>query len=181
MKCIQCGSQMEPDALRSLVAEVKGEKVEFTLEVPACPQCGEIRLRGDKLREYHVRASDAFRRQHDLLTSEELRSRQKALGMTLESFAAFVFIGVATLKRWLAGEIQSEALDKLVRMCTDFGELQQSALALTEAMVKGRASKAGTSPASASLPEAARMPKARIAEEENMVVEACNTQLAAAA
>ena len=38
---------------------------------------------------------------------------------TRDEFAAFLNIGVATLKRWLGGEIQNEALDELVQMKTD--------------------------------------------------------------
>ena len=47
--------------------------------------------------------------------------------MSRDEFADFVFVGIATYKRWLRGEIQSKPLDKLVRLRTDLRCLEATA------------------------------------------------------
>lgn len=119
MKCIKCGHAMEPEALRTLYAEVRGERLEVQVAVPQCSHCGRLVLSGRGRRVYHRAASDAYRRKHKLLSSGELDYLRRNLGMTWKQFAEYVPIGIATLKRWLGGEIQSPSLDSLVRLKAD--------------------------------------------------------------
>lgn len=119
MKCMKCGHVVEPEALRTVEAELKGEHVSVELNASQCANCGEVVLLGKHVRAYHRAVSDAYRRKVGLLTMDELDSLRRDLKMTLPEFADYVFVGIATLKRWRRGEIQTQALDRLVRLRAD--------------------------------------------------------------
>ena len=119
MKCIKCGHGMEPAAPLTLSAEVRGER--FTVKVVAaeCADCGRVVLNSKARRMYHRAGSDAYRQQHGLLTAAEIDRLRRNLGMTWKQFAEYMNVGIATLKRWMGGEIQTPSLDLLVRLKAD--------------------------------------------------------------
>ena len=116
MKCMDCGHIVEPEAPRTVEAEVEGENVSVELNAPQCGKCGKVVLLGKHLRAYHRAASDAYRRKIGLLTTDRIDRLRRSLGMTLPEFARCVSISLATLKRWRRGEIQTGALDRVVRL-----------------------------------------------------------------
>lgn len=115
MKCIKCGHVVEQEALRTIDAELKGEHVSVTLHAPQCMHCGRVVILGRHTRAYHRAVSDAYRRKVGLLTIGEIDRLRRNLAMTWPDFADYLSIGTATLKRWRRGEIQTPALDRLVR------------------------------------------------------------------
>ena len=119
MKCIKCGHGMEQAAPLTLSAEVRGER--FTVKVVAaeCADCGRVVLNSKARRMYHRAGSDAYRQQHGLLTAAEIDRLRRNLDMTWKQFAEYTNIGIATLKRWMGGEIQTPSLDSLVRLKAD--------------------------------------------------------------
>ena len=119
MKCIKCGHVVEQEALRTVEAELKGERVSVTLHAPRCMRCGRVVILGRNTRVYHRAVSDAYRRKVGLLTIGEIDHLRRNLAMTWPEFADYVSIGIATLKRWRRGEIQTQALDRLVRLRAD--------------------------------------------------------------
>ena len=127
MKCIKCGYVVEPEAPRTVEAELKGEKVSVELSAPQCANCGEVVLLGKRVRAYHRAVSDAYRRKVGLLTMDEIDRLRRNLDMTLPEFASYVSVGIATLKRWRRGEIQTEALDRLVRLRADLQYAERAA------------------------------------------------------
>ena len=127
MKCIECGHVVEPEAPRTVEAELKGENVSVELNAPQCANCGEVVLLGKHVRAYHRAVSDAYRRKVGLLTTDEIDRLRRNLDMTLPEFASYVSVGIATLKRWRRGEIQTEALDRLVRLRADLQYAESAA------------------------------------------------------
>ena len=119
MKCIKCGHVVEQEALRTIDAELKGERVSVTLHAPQCMHCGRVVILGRHTRAYHRAVSDAYRRKVGLLTIGEIDRLRRNLAMTWPDFADYLSIGTATLKRWRRGEIQTSALDRLVRLGAD--------------------------------------------------------------
>ena len=119
MKCIECGHVVEQEALRTVEAELKGERVSVTLNAPQCMNCGRVVILGKNTRACHRAVSDAYRRKVGLLTIGEIDRLRRNLKMTWPEFASYVFVGIATLKRWRRGEIQTQALDRLVRLRAD--------------------------------------------------------------
>ena len=127
MKCIRCGHAMEEAAPRALVAEVRGERVDVQVIAPQCQHCGRVVLNSKGRRMYNRAGADAYRRAHDLLTTSEIDQMRRSLGMTWKQFAEYVHVGVATLKRWMGGEIQTPSLDLLVRLKADLSFAQRAA------------------------------------------------------
>ena len=119
MKCIKCGHTMNKEASHMLDADVRGEHVQVEVLAPQCPHCGRIVLTARGRRMYSRAAADAYRGHHDLLTAKQIDEMRRNLGMTWKQFAEYVGVGVATLKRWMRGEIQTGALDTLVRFKAD--------------------------------------------------------------
>ena len=125
MKCIKCGNAMV-EGYRALTAEVRGEHLPVEICVPHCSHCGRVVLKGKSRRMYHRAAADAYRKAHHLLTAVELHEMRRSLGMTWMQFAEYVGVGIATLKRWIGGEIQTPSLDRLVRLQADLTFMQEA-------------------------------------------------------
>jgi putative zinc finger/helix-turn-helix YgiT family protein len=137
MKCIRCGNVMESEAPRSVTGEVRGESVTVVLNAPACPECGHVAILGSRMRQFTRAAADSYRRKKALLTVEEMERVRRQLTLSRDEFAEYVFVGIATYKRWLRGEIQSRAYDKLVRLRTDLQCLENSSNELMERLTAG--------------------------------------------
>ena len=115
MTCPQCGKTNVRKRKARLSAEVKGERVEFSMKAFVCGACGFTLIDGKDMPEYMRLAADAYRARHGLLTSEEIRTRRKALGMSQAKFAEHLGVGVASVKRWEMGKIQDRSSDRLIR------------------------------------------------------------------
>ena len=140
MKCARCGSVMEPEAPRTVTATVRDTPVSVTVPAPECPKCGHVAILGKTLRGYTRAAAEAYRRTQGLLTVAEMERARRALGMSREEFSEYVFVGIATFKRWLRGEIQSKPYDKLVRLRTDLVCLEATTSELLERMAAANSS-----------------------------------------
>lgn len=146
MKCSKCGHVMEPPAPQTIEAEVRKTKVQIEVLAPRCGHCGRVGLSGKAIRLHYRAASDAYRRQAKLLTTQDLDRLRRDLKMTWKEFAEYVFVGIATLKRWMRGEIQSEALDRLVRLRTDLQFIEKTATELAGRLASSGISSAAVQP-----------------------------------
>ncbi len=84
-----------------------------------CNRCGFQVLTDEQSDAYTVTSADAYREKHGLLTSRELKEIRSRLGMSQRSFAKFLRVGVASVKRWEAGLVQDEAMDELIKVKSD--------------------------------------------------------------
>jgi len=60
--------------------------------------------------------ADAYRTKKGLLTSQEIKARRKDLNMTQKDLADSMSVGIASIKRWEGGIIQTPGMDKLLRL-----------------------------------------------------------------
>ena len=127
MKCVKCGHVVGPAIPLTLNAEVRGERFDISVTAPKCEHCGRVTLDARARRIYHRAGSDAYRSHHGLLTAAQIDQLRRSLGMTWKQFADYVDIGIATLKRWMGGEIQSDAYNSLVRLKADPKYIEQTA------------------------------------------------------
>lgn len=100
-------------------------------EAAECSKCGFcILLRGqtDALRQ---KTADAYRAEHGLLTSPEIRDLRASQELSQKQFAELVGVGVASIKRWEHCGVQDPSSDKLLRQVTAVGT--QSAAAVFNA------------------------------------------------
>lgn len=116
MKCFQCNKGKMAGKLAALVADVRGEQVPVRTAAMVCARCGFQVLTDEQSNAYTIASADAYRRKHGLLTSRELKDLPAHLGMSRRSFAAFLEVEVASIKRWDAGLVQDEAMDELIRL-----------------------------------------------------------------
>ncbi len=126
MKCYSCGKGKLNPKTTEIAGEVRGEKFSVFSEASVCDGCGFQVLSDAQSDAYTVAISNAYREQHGLLTSMELKAARDRLGMSLRRFAEFVGVGVASVKRWEAGLIQDEAHDQLIRLRTDLYAARQN-------------------------------------------------------
>jgi putative zinc finger/helix-turn-helix YgiT family protein len=119
MICFECRraelvvSTIHPVGVRngeSFVVEMLGLK---------CPKCGFETIDSEQSSQFTRLVSDKFRAAHGLLTGAEIKAHRSLLGMSQQEFADHLSTGVASVKRWEAGQIQERAMDQLIRLKTD--------------------------------------------------------------
>lgn len=116
MKCIKCGSKKFETKQERASVEIKGERVDYLADMDVCANCGLQVASDDQMHSSYVRASDAYRAKHQLLTSQEIIGFRNNMSMTQEQFAEYLGVGVASLKRWENGAVQEKASDELMRL-----------------------------------------------------------------
>lgn len=136
MKCYNCGKGRLTPKTTEIAGEVRGEKFSVLSEVMVCDRCGFQVLSDEQSAAYTVAISDAYRKQHGLLTSKELKETRDRLGLSLRKFAEFVGVGLASVKRWEAGLIQDEAHDQLIRLRTNLDAARRNVRELEASLGK---------------------------------------------
>ena len=88
---------------------VRGEEVGYSETVAVCPECGEIigdaRIEGLNLE----RAYDAYRRNHGILSPEEVKALRDSYGLSLREFSRFLGFGEQTTYRYEHGDIPDQS------------------------------------------------------------------------
>ena len=128
-ECLKCGGVMNEHRHLTFDGEVRDERISIVMPGLKCANCGHQTVPGTEMAEFMRRAADAYRSKHMLLTSEAIRARRNALGMTQEEFAEWLPAGVASVRRWELGAVQDAAMDALIRLKTDPVEAQETAKA----------------------------------------------------
>jgi putative zinc finger/helix-turn-helix YgiT family protein len=102
-----------------VLVEVRGEQIPVRTMALVCSRCGAQAFNEEQSKAYTIASADEYRSKHGLLTSAELRDIRGRLSLSQQAFAAFLKVGIASVKRWEAGLIQDEAMDELIRLKTD--------------------------------------------------------------
>lgn len=94
----------------------RGVNVSFEADAYVCPQCGFEAGTVQSAGAVQRAIADAYRTKMDLLTGEEIKALRKAWGLTQQDLAELMNIGIASIKRWETGLIQSKSMDQALRM-----------------------------------------------------------------
>ena len=94
----------------------RGVDVSFEAEAYVCPQCGFEAGTVQSAGAVQRAIADAYRKKMDLLTGEEIKALRKARGLTQQDLADLMNLGIASIKRWETGLIQSKSMDQALRM-----------------------------------------------------------------
>jgi putative zinc finger/helix-turn-helix YgiT family protein len=138
LKCIKCKATEMEQREADLPAEVKGDTVLVRMPALVCPGCGHATIHGSQMAEFMRLSADVYRRRNGLLTSDQIRTLRRNLRMSQDQFASHLGVGVASIKRWELGQIQDQAMDRLVRLMADpqaAKDNYRSVAALTTAFV----------------------------------------------
>ncbi len=118
MKAMNCPKGHGPMGPTKTVKKTtfKGVDIEYPADVFVCQACGleagTIQTAGAVQRNI----ADAYRAKVDLLTSQEIKSLREAQGLTQQQLADAMNVGIASIKRWETGLIQSKSMDQALRM-----------------------------------------------------------------
>lgn len=96
-------------------AEIKGVKVSCSAALHRCEACGLELADVADAAALQERMADAYRRAVGLLSGEEIRRLRQAKGLSQQALADALEVGIASIKRWETGVIQSKSMDALLR------------------------------------------------------------------
>ncbi len=119
MKCFACRKGKLERKTVDLSSTRNGEEFTVRTDGLSCTHCGFKTISNEQSGEFTRLISDAYRRKHGLLTSDQIRDVRKRLRMTQKEFADYLGVGVASVKRWEIGKIQDQAMNRLILLMTD--------------------------------------------------------------
>lgn len=118
MKPLNCPKGHGPMGLKTVNEEMtfKGVDIAIEVEVYTCPVCGLEAGTVQSAGAVQRAVADAYRSRVDLLTGQEIKSLREARGLTQQQLADRMNVGIASLKRWETGMVQSKSMDHALRM-----------------------------------------------------------------
>lgn len=128
MKCLNCDCEkFELKHLR-FNPEIKGEEVEVVVPSFVCTQCKTPLMDGAQMNALRKSAADKYRKEHNLLTSEEIIKYRTSLGMSQTAFANYLKVGEASIKRWETYYVQDVVQNDHLRLKCDEAYAEHNAL-----------------------------------------------------
>lgn len=117
MKALDCPRGHKRMKLRKITKTVsfRGMDIPCQVEAYVCPECGLEAGTVNSTGAIQKELSEAFRKRAGLLTGEEIKSLRKKRGLTQQELADRLRTGVASIKRWETGLIQTKSLDQALR------------------------------------------------------------------
>jgi len=94
----------------------RGIDINYKAGIFACPECGLEAGTIDTAGATQKVIADAYRINIGLLTGDKIKSLRTSRGLTQQQLAELMNIGVASIKRWETGLIQSKAMDRALRV-----------------------------------------------------------------
>lgn len=112
--CPQCQGMVRRGQVEKR-SEIKGVEVSYTASLHRCEACGLELADVADAADLQVRMADAYRRATGLLSSEDIRRLRQEKGLSQQALADALEVGIASIKRWETGTIQSKSMDTLLR------------------------------------------------------------------
>ena len=128
MKCLNCDCEKFEQKNMRFNPEIKGEEVEVVVPALVCTGCQTPFMDNEQMNVLRRAAADKFRKQHQLLTSEEIIRYRALLGMSQIAFASYLKVGEASIKRWETYYVQDVVQDDHIRLKCDEAYAELNAL-----------------------------------------------------
>ncbi len=93
----------------------RGLELICPIEQYVCEECGLEVATSKQAGAMQRTIADIYRTEKGLLTGQEIKNRRKDLDMTQQNLADDMSVGIASIKRWEGGIIQTPGMDKLLR------------------------------------------------------------------
>ena len=118
MNALKCPKGHGPMEQKKVTKETtfRGVDINYKADVFACPECGLEAGTIDTAGATQKEIADAYRVKVGLLTGDKIKSLRTSRGLTQQQLAELMNIGVASIKRWETGLIQSKAMDRSLRV-----------------------------------------------------------------
>ncbi len=94
----------------------RGVKIIVPTEQYRCRVCGVEAATVNQAARIQRTIAEAYRKSVKLLTGDEIVEERKRLGLTQEALAKRMNVGIASIKRWEGGTIQSKSMDHALRI-----------------------------------------------------------------
>jgi len=94
----------------------RGLKIIVPIEQYRCAVCGVEAGTVNQAARIQKTIADAYRKAVNLLTGDEIVEKRKRLGLTQEGLAKRMNVGIASIKRWEGGTLQSKSMDHALRI-----------------------------------------------------------------
>ena len=94
----------------------RGVNLVIPIEQYTCAVCSVESGTINQTLDIQEAISDAYRKAVNLLTGEEIVEKRKRLKLTQEALAKRMNVGIASIKRWEGGTIQSKSMDHALRI-----------------------------------------------------------------
>ena len=119
MKCLQCNNTQFVEKNTRFESEVKTETIEVIAPCMTCPKCHSTLMTTEQMNNFRKISADKYREIHGLLTSTQIIAYREHLGMSQSSFARYLSVGEASIKRWETYYVQDASQDELIRLKCD--------------------------------------------------------------
>ena len=119
MKCLKCGCSEFSEQKTRFDPEFKGEIVEVIVPCQVCSHCKTPFMNNEQMNVLRRATADKYKKLHSLLTSSELIAYREKLGMSQSSFARYLHVGEASIKRWETYYVQDLSQDEHIRLKCD--------------------------------------------------------------
>ena len=93
----------------------RNKRIKYPARHYVCPKCG---IEADDISlaaENQKKISNAYRKAANLLTGEEIVKGRKKLKWSQDQLARAMNVGIASVKRWETGQIQTKPMDDILR------------------------------------------------------------------
>jgi putative zinc finger/helix-turn-helix YgiT family protein len=94
----------------------RGVKIIVPMEQYRCTVCGVEAGTVNQAARIQRTIADAYRKAVNLLTGDEIVEKRRRLGLTQEGLAKRMNVGIASIKRWEGGTLQSKSMDHALRI-----------------------------------------------------------------
>lgn len=116
-KAINCPNNHGEMVLKKLnkTTNFRGENVTFQAEAYVCPTCQLEIATVEQTAAVQNAISDAYRKKIGLLSGAEIRKLRDELGLTQMALAKRAGVGIASIKRWENGIIQTKSMNSALK------------------------------------------------------------------
>ena len=97
---------------------VRGVVMGFSINVDVCETCGEVLFDEARDQRLLAEAFAEYRRQKNLLGSQEIKAIRERFALSQKSFASLLGMSEATINRYESGALQEETHDNMIRLAS---------------------------------------------------------------
>jgi len=118
LECPQCRIPAQPVEIEKQ-ARFREVDIRYVARLHRCAACGLELADIDEAAAMQERMADAYRQAVGLLSGTEMRRLRQEKGLSQQALADTLEVGIASIKRWETGTIQSRSMDTLLRTQLD--------------------------------------------------------------
>ena len=113
--CPKCNGRV-PLTQTGRTVQLRGEDLDLHSKVFIVNLAKPALAQLDRLHYTRALIADAYREKVGLLTGEEIRKKREELGISQKKLAEMAGIGIASIKRWENGIIQTKSMDAALKL-----------------------------------------------------------------